>query len=174
MSKLEMTEVKQEDLLTSVLLRVTNLDKNATLLECMLDEKNIIITLCFTIINTFEDNSKHLVPFDTIEKLVSTIQSLSLSELIALDNYLSLHSTTANQLIQTKKTETLSEAEDRRHTHWIIKSLTIGFISISIVITIGIMIDLVLHPKDNSIQLLLNVMNSYKYFFSLVSGKGGL
>lgn len=88
MSKLEMTEVKQEDLLTSVLLRVTNLDKNATLLECMLDEKNIIITLCFTIINTFEDNSKHLVPFDTIEKLVSTIQSLSLSELIALDNYL--------------------------------------------------------------------------------------
>ena len=55
MSKLEMTEVKQEDLLTSVLLRVTNLDKNATLLECMLDEKNIIITLCFTIINTFQD-----------------------------------------------------------------------------------------------------------------------
>ncbi len=89
MSKLEMTEVKQEDLLTSVLLRVTNLDKNATLLECMLDEKNIIITLCFTIINTFEDNSKHLVPFEPIEKLVSTIQSLSLSELIALDNYLS-------------------------------------------------------------------------------------
>ena len=174
MSKLEMTEVKQEDLLTSVLLRVTNLDKNATLLECMLDEKNIIITLCFTIINTFQDNSKHLVPFDTIEKLVSTIQSLSLSELIALDNYLSLHSTTANQLIHTKKTETLSEVEDRRHTHWIMKSLTIGFISISIVITIGIMIDLVLHPRDNSIQLLLNVMNAYKGFFSLVSGKGGL
>ena len=174
MSKLEMTEVKQEDLLTSVLLRVTNLDKNATLLECMLDEKNIIITLCFTIINTFQDNSKHLVPFDTIEKLVSTIQSLSLSELIALDNYLSLHSTTANQLIHTKKTETLSEVEDRRHTHWIMKSLTIGFISISIVITIGIMIDLVLHPRDNSIQLLLNVMNGYKGFFSLVSGKGGL
>ena len=174
MSKLEMTEVKQEDLLTSVLLRIANLDKNATLLECMLDEKNIIITLCFTIINTFQDNSKHLVPFDTIEKLVSTIQSLSLSELITLDNYLSLHSTTANQLIQTKKTETLSEAEDRRHTHWVMKSLTIGFISISIVITIGIMIDLVLHPKDNSIQLLLNVMNGYKDFFSLVSGKGGL
>ena len=174
MSKLEMTEVKQEDLLTSVLLRVTNLDKNATLLECMLDEKNIIITLCFTIINTFQDNSKHLVPFDTIEKLVSTIQSLSLSELIALDNYLSLHSTPANQLIHTKKTETLSEVEHRRHTHWVIKSLTIGFISISIVITIGIMIDLVLHPKDNSIQLLLNVMNGYKDFFSLVSGKGGL
>ena len=174
MSKLEMTEVKQEDLLTSVLLRVTNLDKNATLLESMLDEKNIIITLCFTIINTFQDNSKHLVPLDTIEKLVSIIQSLSLSELIALDNYLSLHSTTANQLIHTKKTETLSEVEDRRHTHWIMKSLTIGFISISIVITIGIMIDLVLHPKDNSFQLLLNVMNGYKDFFSLVSGKGGL
>lgn len=174
MSTIEMTEVKQEDLLTSVLLRVTNLDKNATLLECMLDEKNIIITLCFTIINTFEDNSKHLVPFDTIEKLVSTIQSLSLSELIALDNHLSLHSTTADQLIQTKKTETLSEAEDRRHTHWIIKSLTVGFISISILITAGIMIDLVLHPKDNSFQLLINVMNGYKDFFSLVSGKGGL
>lgn len=48
--------------------------------------------------------------------------------LTVLDNYLSLHSTTANQLIHTKKTETLSEVEHRRHTHWVIKSLTIGFI----------------------------------------------
>ena len=52
--------------------------------------------------------------------------------------------------------------------------MTVGFISISILITAGIMIDLVLHPKDNSIQLLINVMNGYKDFFSLVSGKGGL
>ena len=68
---------EQQDILNSVLDRLCTLDKDNTLLECMLN-KNVFITLCYTKLNDILIIDKHLKPLDKVEDLVLTIQNLSL------------------------------------------------------------------------------------------------
>ena len=152
---------EQQDILNSVLDRLCTLDKDNTLLECMLN-KNVFITLCYTKLNDILIIDKHLKPLDKVEDLVLTIQNLSLRELIELDNYLLDKVEESTKITNNTKTETVADVENRRLMHFIIKALVIGFVTLSIIITLGIILDVIINPDDNNLQLLINIFNNYK------------
>ena len=152
---------EQQDILNSVLDRLCTLDKDNTLLECMLN-KNVFITLCYTKLNDILIIDKHLKPLDKVEDLVLTIQNLSLRELIELDNYLLDKVEESTKITNITKTETVADVENRRLMHFIIKAIVIGFVTLSIIITLGIILDVIINPDDNNLQLLINIFNNYK------------
>lgn len=152
---------EQQDILNSVLDRLCTLDKDNTLLECMLN-KNVFITLCYTKLNDMLIIDKHLKPLDKVEDLVLTIQNLSLRELIELDNYLLDKVEESTKITNITKTETVADVENRRLMHFIIKAIVIGFVTLSIIITLGIILDAIINPDDNNLQLLINIFNNYK------------
>ena len=152
---------EQQDILNSVLDRLCTLDKDNTLLECMLN-KNVFITLCYTKLNDILIIDKHLKPLDKVEDLVLTIQNLSLRELIELDNYLLDKVEESTKITNNTKTETVADVENRRLMHFIIKAIVIGFVTLSIIITLGIILDVIINPDDNNLQLLINIFNNYK------------
>ena len=152
---------EQQDILNSVLDRLCTLDKDNTLLECMLN-KNVFITLCYTKLNDILIIDKHLKPLDKVEDLVLTIQNLSLRELIELDNYLLDKVEESTKITNITKTETVADVENRRLMHFIIKAIVIGFVTLSIIITLGIILDAIINPDDNNLQLLINIFNNYK------------
>ncbi len=155
------TTKEQQDILNSVLDRLCTLDKDNTLLECMLN-KNVFITLCYTKLNDILIIDKHLKPLDKVEDLVLTIQNLSLRELIELDNYLLDKVEESTKITNNTKSETVADVENRRLMHFIIKAIVIGFVTLSIIITLGIILDAIINPDDNNLQLLINIFNNYK------------
>ncbi len=155
------TTKEQQDILNSVLDRLCTLDKDNTLLECMLN-KNVFITLCYTKLNDMLIIDKHLKPLDKVEDLVLTIQNLSLRELIELDNYLLDKVEESTKITNNTKSETVADVENRRLMHFIIKAIVIGFVILSIIITLGIILDAIINPDDNNLQLLINIFNNYK------------
>lgn len=160
---------EQQDILNSVLDRLCTLDKDNTLLECMLN-KNVFITLCYTKLNDILIIDKHLNPLDKVEDLVLTIQNLSLRELIELDNYLLDKVDKSTKITNITKTETVADVENRRLMHFIIKALVIGFVTLSIIITLGIILDTIINPDDNNLQLLINIFNNYKEIAAIAIG----
>ena len=160
---------EQQDILNSVLDRLCTLDKDNTLLECMLN-KNVFITLCYTKLNDILIIDKHLKPLDKVEDLVLTIQNLSLRELIELDNYLLDKVEESTKITNITKTETVEDVENRRLMHFIIKAIVIGFVTLSIIITLGIILDAIINPDDNNLQLLINIFNNYKEIAAIAIG----
>ena len=160
---------EQQDILNSVLDRLCTLDKDNTLLECMLN-KNVFITLCYTKLNDILIIDKHLKPLDKVEDLVLTIQNLSLRELIELDNYLLDKVEESTKITNITKTETVADVENRRLMHFIIKAIVIGFVTLSIIITLGIILDAIINPDDNNLQLLINIFNNYKEIAAIAIG----
>lgn len=160
---------EQQDILNSVLDRLCTLDKDNTLLECMLN-KNVFITLCYTKLNDMLIIGKHLKPLDKVEDLVLTIQNLSLRELIELDNYLLDKVEESTKITNITKTETVADVENRRLMHFIIKAIVIGFVTLSIIITLGIILDAIINPDDNNLQLLINIFNNYKEIAAIAIG----
>ena len=160
---------EQQDILNSVLDRLCTLDKDNTLLECMLN-KNVFITLCYTKLNDILIIDKHLKPLDKVEDLVLTIQNLSLRELIELDNYLLDKVEESTKITDNTKTETVADVENRRLMHFIIKAIVIGFVTLSIIITLGIILDAIINPDDNNLQLLINIFNNYKEIAAIAIG----
>lgn len=160
---------EQQDILNSVLDRLCTLDKDNTLLECMLN-KNVFITLCYTKLNDILIIDKHLKPLDKVEDLVLTIQNLSLRELIELDNYLLDKVEESTKITNITKTETVADVENRRLMHFIIKAIVIGFVTLSIIITLGIILDTIINPDDNNLQLLINIFNNYKEIAAIAIG----
>lgn len=160
---------EQQDILNSVLDRLCTLDKDNTLLECMLN-KNVFITLCYTKLNDILIIDKHLKPLDKVEDLVLTIQNLSLRELIELDNYLLDKVEESTKITNNTKTETVADVENRRLMHFIIKAIVIGFVTLSIIITLGIILDAIINPDDNNLQLLINIFNNYKEIAAIAIG----
>lgn len=160
---------EQQDILNSVLDRLCTLDKDNTLLECMLN-KNVFITLCYTKLNDMLIIGKHLKPLDKVEDLVLTIQNLSLRELIELDNYLLDKVEESTKITNITKTETVADVENRRLMHFIIKAIVIGFVTLSIIITLGIILDVIINPDDNNLQLLINIFNNYKEIAAIAIG----
>ena len=152
---------EQQDILNSVLDRLCTLDKDNTLLECMLN-KNVFITLCYTKLNDMLIIEKHLKPLDRVEDLVFTIQNLSLRELIELDNYLLDGVKESTKITNTTKTETVADVENRHLLHFIIKGLLVGFVILSNVVTIGLILDAIINPDDNNLQVIMNIFNNYK------------
>lgn len=152
---------EQQDILNSVLDRLCTLDKDNTLLECMLN-KNVFITLCYTKLNDMLIIEKHLKPLDRVEDLVFTIQNLSLRELIELDNYLLDKVEESTKITNTTKTETVADVENRHLLHFIIKGLLVGFVILSNVVTIGLILDAIINPDDNNLQVIMNIFNNYK------------
>lgn len=152
---------EQQDILNNVLDRLCTLDKDNTLLECMLN-KNVFITLCYTKLNDMLIIDKHLKPLDKVEDLVFTIQNLSLRELIELDNYLLDKVEESTKITNNTKTETVADVENRRLMHFIIKAIVIGFVSLSIIVTLGIILDAIINPDDNNLQVIMNIFNNYK------------
>lgn len=163
------TTKEQQDILNSVLDRLCTLDKDNTLLECMLN-KNVFITLCYTKLNDMLIIDKHLKPLDKVEDLVLTIQNLSLRELIELDNYLLDKVEESTKITNITKTETVADVENRRLMHFIIKAIVIGFVTLSIIITLGIILDAIINPDDNNLQLLINIFNNYKEIAAIAIG----
>lgn len=163
------TTKEQQDILNSVLDRLCTLDKDNTLLECMLN-KNVFITLCYTKLNDMLIIGKHLKPLDKVEDLVLTIQNLSLRELIELDNYLLDKVEESTKITNITKTETVADVENRRLMHFIIKAIVIGFVTLSIIITLGIILDAIINPDDNNLQLLINIFNNYKEIAAIAIG----
>ena len=163
------TTKEQQNILNSVLDRLCTLDKDNTLLECMLN-KNVFITLCYTKLNDILIIDKQLKPLDKVEDLVLTIQNLSLRELIELDNYLLDKVEESTKITNTTKTETVEDVENRRLMHFIIKSIVIGFVTLSIIITLGIILDVIINPDDNNLQLLINIFNNYKEIAAIAIG----
>lgn len=163
------TTKEQQDILNSVLDRLCTLDKDNTLLECMLN-KNVFITLCYTKLNDILIIDKHLKPLDKVEDLVLTIQNLSLRELIELDNYLLDKVEESTKITNITKTETVADVENRRLMHFIIKAIVIGFVTLSIIITLGIILDAIINPDDNNLQLLINIFNNYKEIAAIAIG----
>lgn len=160
---------EQQDILNSVLDRLCTLDKDNTLLECMLN-KNVFITLCYTKLNDMLIIEKHLKPLDKVEDLVLTIQNLSLRELIELDNYLLDKVEESTKITNNTKTETVADVENRRLMHFIIKAIVIGFVTLSIIVTLGIILDAIINPDDNNLQLLINIFNNYKEIAAIAIG----
>ena len=160
---------EQQDILNSVLDRLCTLDKDNTLLECMLN-KNVFITLCYTKLNDILIIDKHLKPLDKVEDLVLTIQNLSLRELIELDNYLLDKVEESTKITDNTKTETVADVENRRLMHFIIKAIVIGFVTLSIIVTLGIILDAIINPDDNNLQLLINIFNNYKEIAAIAIG----
>ena len=160
---------EQQDILNSVLDRLCTLDKDNTLLECMLN-KNVFITLCYTKLNDILIIDKHLKPLDKVEDLVLTIQNLSLRELIELDNYLLDKVEESTKITNNTKSETVEDVENRRLMHFIIKAIVIGFVTLSIIITLGIILDAIINPDDNNLQLLINIFNNYKEIAAIAIG----
>lgn len=160
---------EQQDILNSVLDRLCTLDKDNTLLECMLN-KNVFITLCYTKLNDILIIDKHLKPLDKVEDLVLTIQNLSLRELIELDNYLLDKVEESTKITNNTKTETVADVENRRLMHFIIKAIVIGFVTLSIIVTLGIILDAIINPDDNNLQLLINIFNNYKEIAAIAIG----
>lgn len=160
---------EQQDILNSVLDRLCALDKDNTLLECMLN-KNVFITLCYTKLNDILIIDKHLKPLDKVEDLVLTIQNLSLRELIELDNYLLDKVKESTKITNNTKSETVADVENRRLMHFIIKAIVIGFVTSSIIITLGIILDAIINPDDNNLQLLINIFNNYKEIAAIAIG----
>lgn len=160
---------EQQDILNSVLDRLCTLDKDNTLLECMLN-KNVFITLCYTKLNDILIIDKHLKPLDKVEDLVLTIQNLSLRELIELDNYLLDKVEESTKITNNTKSETVADVENRRLMHFIIKAIVIGFVTLSIIITLGIILDAIINPDDNNLQLLINIFNNYKEIAAIAIG----
>ena len=157
---------EQQDILNNVLDRLCTLDKDNTLLECMLN-KNVFITLCYTKLNDMLIIDKHLKPLDKVEDLVFTIQNLGLRELIELDNYLldkveESTKITNNTKTETVATETVADVENRHLLHFIIKGLLIGFVILSNVVMIGLILDAIINPDDNNLQVIMNIFNNYK------------
>lgn len=152
---------EQQDILNSVLDRLCTLDKDNTLLECMLN-KNVFITLCYTKLNDMLIIEKHLKPLDRVEDLVFTIQNLSLRELIELDNYLLDKVEESTKITNNTKTETVADVENRHLLHFIIKGLLVGFVILSNVVTIGLILDAIINPDDNNLQVIMNIFNNYK------------
>lgn len=163
------TTKEQQDILNSVLDRLCTLDKDNTLLECMLN-KNVFITLCYTKLNDILIIDKHLKPLDKVEDLVLTIQNLSLRELIELDNYLLDKVEESTKITNNTKSETVADVENRRLMHFIIKAIVIGFVTLSIIITLGIILDAIINPDDNNLQLLINIFNNYKEIAAIAIG----
>ena len=159
----------QQDILNNVLDRLCTLDKDNTLLECMLN-KNVFITLCYTKLNDILIIDKHLKPLDKVEDLVLTIQNLSLRELIELDNYLLDKVEESTKITNNTKSETVADVENRRLMHFIIKAIVIGFVSLSIIVTLGIILDAIINPDDNNLQLLINIFNNYKEIAAIAIG----
>ena len=160
---------EQQDILNSVLDRLCTLDKDNTLLECMLN-KNVFITLCYTKLNDMLIIEKHLKPLDRVEDLVFTIQNLSLRELIELDNYLLDGVKESTKITNTTKTETIADVENRRLMHFIIKGLLVGFVILSNVVTIGLIVDAIINPDDNNLQVIMNIFNNYKEIAAIAIG----
>ena len=160
---------ERQDMLNSVLDRLCTLDKDNTLLECMLN-KNVFITLCYTKLNDMLIIEKHLKPLDKVEDLVLTIQNLSLRELIELDNYLLDKVEESTKITNNTKTETVADVENRRLMHFIIKAIVIGFVTLSIIVTLGIILDAIINPDDNNLQLLINIFNNYKEIAAIAIG----
>ena len=152
---------ERQDILNGVLARLCTLDKDNTLLECMLN-KNVFITLCYTKLNDMLIIEKHLKPLDRVEDLVFTIQNLSLRELIELDNYLLDGVKESTKITNTTKTETVADVENRHLLHFIIKGLLVGFVILSNVVTIGLILDAIINPDDNNLQVIMNIFNNYK------------
>ena len=163
------TTKEQQDILNSVLDRLCTLDKDNTLLECMLN-KNVFITLCYTKLNDILIIDKHLKPLDKVEDLVLTIQNLSLRELIELDNYLLDKVEESTKITNNTKSETVADVENRRLMHFIIKAIVIGFVTLSIIVTLGIILDAIINPDDNNLQLLINIFNNYKEIAAIAIG----
>ena len=160
---------EQQDILNSVLDRLCTLDKDNTLLECMLN-KNVFITLCYTKLNDMLIIEKHLKPLDRVEDLVFTIQNLSLRELIELDNYLLDGVKESTKITNTTKTETVADVENRHLLHFIIKGLLVGFVILSNVVTIGLILDAIINPDDNNLQVIMNIFNNYKEIAAIAIG----
>lgn len=160
---------EQQDILNSVLDRLCTLDKDNTLLECMLN-KNVFITLCYTKLNDMLIIEKHLKPLDRVEDLVFTIQNLSLRELIELDNYLLDGVKESTKITNTTKTETVVDVENRHLLHFIIKGLLVGFVILSNVVTIGLIVDAIINPDDNNLQVIMNIFNNYKEIAAIAIG----
>ena len=160
---------EQQDILNSVLDRLCTLDKDNTLLECMLN-KNVFITLCYTKLNDILIIDKHLKPLDKVEDLVLTIQNLSLRELIELDNYLLDKVEESTKITNTTKTETVADVENRHLLHFIIKGLLVGFVILSNVVTIGLILDAIINPDDNNLQVIINIFNNYKEIAAIAIG----
>ena len=160
---------EQQDILNSVLDRLCTLDKDNTLLECMLN-KNVFITLCYTKLNDILIIDKHLKPLDKVEDLVLTIQNLSLRELIELDNYLLDKVEESTKITNTTKTETVVDVENRHLLHFIIKGLLVGFVILSNVVTIGLIVDAIINPDDNNLQVIMNIFNNYKEIAAIAIG----
>ena len=160
---------EQQNILNSVLDRLCTLDKDNTLLECMLN-KNVFITLCYTKLNDILIIDKHLKPLDKVEDLVLTIQNLSLRELIELDNYLLDKVEESTKITNNTKSETVEDVENRRLMHFIIKAIVIGFVTLSIIVTLGIILDAIINPDDNNLQLLINIFNNYKEIAAIAIG----
>lgn len=160
---------EQQDILNSVLDRLCTLDKDNTLLECMLN-KNVFITLCYTKLNDILIIDKHLKPLDKVEDLVLTIQNLSLRELIELDNYLLDKVEESTKITNTTKTETVADVENRHLLHFIIKGLLVGFVILSNVVTIGLILDAIINPDDNNLQVIMNIFNNYKEIAAIAIG----
>ena len=160
---------EQQDILNDVLARLCTLDKDNTLLECMLN-KNVFITLCYTKLNDMLIIEKHLKPLDRVEDLVFTIQNLSLKELIELDNYLLDGVKESTKITNTTKTETVADVENRHLLHFIIKGLLVGFVILSNVVTIGLILDAIINPDDNNLQVIMNIFNNYKEIAAIAIG----
>ena len=160
---------ERQDILNDVLARLCTLDKDNTLLECMLN-KNVFITLCYTKLNDMLIIDKHLKPLDKVEDLVLTIQNLSLRELIELDNYLLDGVKESTKITNTTKTETVADVENIHLLHFIIKGLLVGFVILSNVVTIGLIIDAIINPDDNNLQVIMNIFNNYKEIAAIAIG----
>lgn len=150
--------------------KIKTVETSMSILDCILSDKNNCITLCYTKLNEMLDASKQLTPLNTIDEMLKVIESLTLLEIVELDFYITEKLKESEKIKEKMKIETPEQRENRRLNHWIIKSVILGFIAISVIITAGILFDSIINPDDDNLKILLNIFNSYKEIAAIAIG----